>query len=87
MQRRDFLAGVAGLAGFGLSRPATAQSEPWPTRPIRLVVGFAAGGVTNIVGRLSASASGKASMSRTGPAPAAISPPPASPRPSRTATP
>jgi tripartite-type tricarboxylate transporter receptor subunit TctC len=52
MQRRDFLAGVAGLAGFGLSRPATAQSEPWPTRPIRLVVGFAAGGATDIVGRL-----------------------------------
>lgn len=52
MQRRDFLAGVAGLAGLGLSRPAVAQGEPWPTRPIRLVVGFAAGGATDIVGRL-----------------------------------
>lgn len=49
MQRRSFL---AGLAGFGLTRPAFAQSEPWPTRPIRLVVGFAAGGATDIVGRL-----------------------------------
>ncbi len=49
MQRRSFL---AGLAGFGLTGPAVAQSEPWPTRPIRLVVGFAAGGATDIVGRL-----------------------------------
>lgn len=49
MQRRSFL---TGLAGLGLIGPAAAQSETWPTRPIRLVVGFAAGGATDIVGRL-----------------------------------
>jgi tripartite-type tricarboxylate transporter receptor subunit TctC len=41
------------LAG-GLVQPATAQSpaEAWPDRPMRMIVGFAAGGTTDIVARI-----------------------------------
>jgi len=53
--RRWFLAGVACLLAAG----AYAQSD-WPTRPITLVVPFAAGGPTDVVARTLG-----ASMSRT----------------------
>jgi tripartite-type tricarboxylate transporter receptor subunit TctC len=43
---------VVLLAGFSAPLQAAAQSESYPQRPIRLVVGFTPGGATDLVGRL-----------------------------------
>jgi tripartite-type tricarboxylate transporter receptor subunit TctC len=56
LPRRQFLHLAAGagamlpLSRFGISRSAWAQA--YPTRPVRVMVGFPPGGVTDIVGRL-----------------------------------
>ena len=51
LARRRFLHLAAGAAALpALSRAATAQS--YPARPVRIIVGFAAGGSTDVTGRL-----------------------------------
>jgi tripartite-type tricarboxylate transporter receptor subunit TctC len=48
MKRRSLL--LAGMGALALPQPLSAQ--PYPSRPIRLVVGFAPGGATDIAARL-----------------------------------
>ena len=49
--RRSWLALAAALA-CGLALPAQAQSPAWPSKPVRLVVGYLAGGATDVVARI-----------------------------------
>jgi tripartite-type tricarboxylate transporter receptor subunit TctC len=43
---------LAGMLGLGAALPAVAQTQPYPNKLIRLVVGFPAGGITDVTARV-----------------------------------
>jgi len=43
---------VAGLALLGLTASINSQAQTWPSKPIRIVIGFAPGGTTDAMARL-----------------------------------
>jgi tripartite-type tricarboxylate transporter receptor subunit TctC len=51
LPRRQFLHLAAGAAAL-LARSRMARAQTYPTRPVRIVVGFAAGGTQDIIARL-----------------------------------
>jgi tripartite-type tricarboxylate transporter receptor subunit TctC len=58
MERRDFLklstAAALALAGLGAVRATPALAADYPTRPIRLIVPYPAGGAADVVARIAA---------------------------------
>ena len=55
-KQRRLLATCAAALLAGASLPAASQQTAWPTKPIRLVVGFAPGGGTDVMARALAQA-------------------------------
>jgi tripartite-type tricarboxylate transporter receptor subunit TctC len=43
---------VAGLALLGLTASINSQAQTWPSKPVRIVIGFAPGGTTDAMARL-----------------------------------
>jgi tripartite-type tricarboxylate transporter receptor subunit TctC len=51
LPRRNFLHLAAGAAALS-AVPRVASAQAYPSRPVRIIVGFPAGGTSDIVGRL-----------------------------------
>ena len=51
MTRQFSIAAVLAVAAFSIAS-TSAQTQDWPTRPIRIIVGFGAGGGTDIAARI-----------------------------------
>jgi tripartite-type tricarboxylate transporter receptor subunit TctC len=52
MKRREFLklSGAAAIGGFSITR-ASAQAATWPNKPVKLILPYAPGGATDLIGR------------------------------------
>jgi len=49
MRRRDFISVIAGMA---VSWPIASHAQIYPSRPITMVIPFAAGGAFDVMGRI-----------------------------------
>jgi tripartite-type tricarboxylate transporter receptor subunit TctC len=55
IERRDFLRIAAGAAAKGaaaIAAPCVARAESYPARAVRVILGFAAGGSSDVIGRM-----------------------------------
>ena len=51
---------TAALCLLGTAGVAHAQAQPWPSKPIKIIVGFAPGGTTDVMARVMAQSLGEA---------------------------
>lgn len=58
MERRSFLKASAALATAQIAAPAFAQGD-WPSKPVKIICPFPAGGTSDVMARMVASALGK----------------------------
>ncbi|MCX7314887.1 MAG: hypothetical protein NTV56_25090 [Alphaproteobacteria bacterium] len=49
MRRRDVLIGIGSAA---LASPTSTRAQSWPTKPVKIVAPFAAGGAADTLGRI-----------------------------------
>ena len=52
LDRRSFVLSALGAGSLLACGPAAAQAGAWPTKPVRLVVGLAAGGLADVLARI-----------------------------------
>jgi tripartite-type tricarboxylate transporter receptor subunit TctC len=52
MRRREFMASVMGAVAVWPLGARAQSAETWPARPVKLIVGFAPGGPTDLIARL-----------------------------------
>src|SRR5947207_11720028 len=51
MDRREFLGLASASLAASFSGHATAQSQGWPDKPVKLILPYAPGGATDLIGR------------------------------------
>jgi putative tricarboxylic transport membrane protein len=51
MHRREFLARAGGALAAGFATRAWSQAQGWPERPVKLILPYAPGGATDLIGR------------------------------------
>lgn len=59
LPRRRMIAWAVALSAAGLARAPVARAGAWPNKPVKLVIPFAAGGATDLLGRALAVELGK----------------------------
>ena len=51
MRRREFLGLAGATLAAGFSTQAAAQAQNWPDKPVKLILPYAPGGATDLIGR------------------------------------